>query len=123
FRVDEFDVRHAEEAEEDLQERRLRVIRRADVLAAACGRDVDLLALDQAFGTGFGVAEGCAGTCDPVEVSLELGRDTEVVERYANHDDVGRLQFGDQGLAACVDRGLLWWALVGRGGEGAAEVV
>src|SRR5258708_20791992 len=93
FGEDEAEVGHAQETEERLQIRRLRIVRRTAVLAAACGYNNHLLARYQAFRAVRTVLERDARTCDPAEVRLELRRNAEVAHRCSDHDHSSRLHF------------------------------
>src|SRR5947209_6210569 len=72
--VDELDVGHAKEAEEQAHVGRVRVVRRAGINPAARGEDIGPLAGKEANRSLLGVAEGDAGARDVVEVRLERRR-------------------------------------------------
>ncbi len=95
------DVVEAEEAEQGAQVRLLAVHRGGGAGAVETGPALDhdrLLALEQALGAGFRVAEGDPGAGDVVEPGLERRGHSEIVHRSADDDDVRRLQLRDQSV-------------------------
>ena len=62
---------------------------------AAAGKNGDHLlgGRDETFPSLIGIAERLAGTSDLVDPGLKGRRDREVMQRYAEHDDVGRQHF------------------------------
>ncbi len=81
FGVNELDVRHTDEAQEVAHVLGLCIKRAALVQAAACREHIGLLAGEQPDRALCGVAERVAGTCDVIEIGLQLRRNAEVVHR------------------------------------------
>ncbi len=59
------------------------------------------LAFHQPLRTLRRVAERDAGTQDVIEPGLERRRDTEIVHRRTDHDDVGGVDLADQSIGKC----------------------
>jgi hypothetical protein len=108
-------ILHTQETEHGLQVGHLAVGLGTAIGAAARQGDIDRLAMEQAHGALFRVAEGHTVAGDGIDPVLQLHRHAEVVHRDAEHDRVGGLDFGDQRIVEGDARRLFGAALLGRG--------
>src|SRR3546814_13524926 len=82
----------------------------SDVCSSDLRGDDHRLAPGQAFRALVGIAEGAPRHREPVDPRLELARNTEIVNRRAEHDPIGGKEFIKRRLARSEER------RVGKGG-------